>query len=47
MERVLGALMGKKVLVYLDYVLIFAAMTDVLLQTLDQVFGLLIQETVK
>lgn len=47
MERVFGAVIGENVLVYLDEVFIFIAPTDVPFQTIDQIFGLLIQAKLK
>lgn len=47
MDRVLGSLVGNKVLVYLDDVLKFAATIEGLLETLDQVFDFLINKNLK
>lgn len=47
MERLLGLLVGNKVLVYLDDVLIFAAIVKGLLETLKQVPVLLMNANLK
>lgn len=47
MERLLRPLVGRKVLVYLDDVLIFEATVDVLLETLEKVIGPLAKSNLK
>lgn len=47
MERFLGELVGDKVLVYLDVVLLFLTSNYVFVQTINQALGLLIQAKLK
>lgn len=47
MERIIGPLVGDRVLVYLDDILIFSASVDVLFETLEQVLGLLTKANLK